>query len=57
MFESLLNSGENSYMWQWAFAHPYLHTFIKLGTPSLYAIILYVGFRIITKIFAPKNRR
>jgi hypothetical protein len=36
-------------MWSWAYCHPYLFTVIKLGTPSVYAIILYAGTRIITK--------
>lgn len=43
-----------SFQWRWAFEHPYLYTFIKVGTPSLYAIIMYIGFRIITRAFARK---
>lgn len=37
--------------WQWAFAHPILHTLIKLGTPTAWAIIIFTGFRITRKVF------
>lgn len=48
---------ETANMWQWAFAHPYLYTIIKIGTPSLYAVILYIGFRVVTTFFDNKKRR
>lgn len=38
-------SGE---MWIWAHNHPYLFTIIKLGTPSVYAVILFAASKIIT---------
>lgn len=43
-------------MWMWAHAHPYLFTVIKLGTPSVYAVILYVASRIISNVFSSKRR-
>jgi hypothetical protein len=57
MLESLFNSTVSAAEWQWNFAHPYLYFWIKIGTPSVYAIILYVGFRIVTKVLSPKPRR
>jgi hypothetical protein len=33
--------------WQWANNHPYLYTVIKLGQPSVWAVIIYAGIRII----------
>lgn len=43
-------------MWDWAYAHPYLFTVIKLGTPSVYAVILYVASRIVTNAIGGRRR-
>lgn len=33
--------------WAWANNHPYLFTVIKLGQPSVWAVIIYAGIRIV----------
>lgn len=43
-------------MLEWAFIHPYLFTLIKLGTPSVYAVILFAGSKIITSTLGTKRR-
>lgn len=43
MFELLQGSKES---WDWAYAHPYLFTVIKIGTPSVWAVILFAGSKI-----------
>lgn len=48
------NAGKD--MWIWAHTHPYLFTIIKLGTPSVYAVILYAASRILTSVARNKRR-
>jgi hypothetical protein len=43
-------------MWVWANQHPYLFTIIRLGQPSVWAIIIYAGSRIISN-FVNTNKR
>lgn len=57
MLGLITQATESSEMWQWAFAHPYLYTLIKIGTPSFYAIILYLGFRIISTALGGNRRK
>jgi hypothetical protein len=52
----MLDLSQTKDMWMWAYSHPYLFTVIKLGTPSVYAIILYGASRIITNVLGGKRR-
>jgi hypothetical protein len=47
---------ESKEMWMWAYVHPILFTIIKLGTPSLYAVILFAGSKIISSILGKRRR-
>lgn len=39
--------GQTKELMEWAYFHPYLFTVISLGTPSVYAVILFAGSKII----------
>lgn len=42
----MLFDNDNMAMWVWATAHPYLYTLIKVSTPTMFVILMYVSSRI-----------
>jgi hypothetical protein len=52
----MLDFSSTGEMWMWAHAHPYLFTVIKLGTPSVFAVILYVASRIVANVLGGRRR-
>jgi hypothetical protein len=52
----MFDIAQSKEMWEWAYTHPYLFTIIKLGTPSVYAVILFAASKIIANTVGRKRR-
>lgn len=48
--EAVQHLSNSELMWQWATAHPYLHTFIEVATPSITLLILIAGGKLLITI-------
>lgn len=48
--------GQTKDLVEWGYMHPYLFTIIQLGQPSVYAVILFAGSKIISNVLRMKRR-